>query len=67
MNDQNKCADKVIISNAIFTGTDDGVIDGGIAVKGDKIIFVGEREGLQAYIDQHTKIYEYTDKLVIRD
>ncbi len=65
MNDQNRYADKVIISNAIFTGVDDVLIDGGIAVKGEKIIFVGEREALQRYISQDTKIYEYTDKLVI--
>jgi predicted amidohydrolase YtcJ len=63
--DMNICADKVIISNAIFKGTDDALIDGAIAIKGNKIIFVGGKKEVQNYIDSKTKIYEYNDKLVM--
>lgn len=61
----NNYADLVITSNAIFTGTQDKPILGGIAVKGNKIQAVCSKDDIKSFIGRETKIYDYKDQLVM--
>lgn len=57
-------ADKVIKSNNIWTGNADETIYGGIAIKGNRIIYVGFQD-LDKYIGSDTEVMDYQDNLVI--
>lgn len=57
-------ADKVIKSNNIWTGNVDETIYGGVAIKGNRIIYVGFQD-LDKYIGPDTEVLDYKDKLVI--
>lgn len=57
-------ADKIILSKNIWTGNSQQTINGGIAVKDNKIIYVGF-ELLNKFKTNNTKILDYGDKLVI--
>lgn len=58
-------ADKVIFSNLIYKGKGREATSGGIAVKGDRIIAVGSRKEIEAYVDEGTEVFDYKDKLVL--
>lgn len=58
-------ADYIIRSNYIFDACGDRPFDGFIAVKGDKILHVGQENEISAYVDNNTEILNYNDCLVI--
>lgn len=58
-------ADIVLKSNAVFDSIKDIPFDGFIAIKGNKIIGVGESKDANSFIGSDTKIYEFKDKLVM--
>ena len=57
-------ADIIIKSSQIWTGTIDETIYGGIAIKKNRILYVGFQD-LDKYIGPNTKILDYGDQLVI--
>lgn len=58
-------ADIVLKSNVIYTGLGSKVISGGVAVKGNKILAVGDDESIGAYIGAETVVKEYKDQLIM--
>lgn len=54
-------ADKVLLSTNIFTGIDDVIISGGIAIKENKIMSVGDIKDL---IGEDTLVYNLEDRLI---
>ena len=58
-------ADKILLSNSIFTGESKETIGGGIAVKGYHIIGVGSREEIQKFVGNDTVVYDFGDKLLM--
>ena len=58
-------ADIVLYSNAIFTGTSDETISGGIALLGNRIIKVGERNEIKPFISEKTAVRELGDALIM--
>lgn len=59
------CADKILLSNNIFTGESKETFNGGIAVKGYHIIGVADREEIKKYIGKTTVVYDFGDKLLL--
>lgn len=57
-------ADKLILSNHIWTGLANQTIAGGIAVKENRIIYIGA-ESLETYRGEGTQVLQYQDQLVI--
>lgn len=57
-------ADIIIKSSQIWTGNIDETIYGGIAIKKNRILYVGFQD-LDKYIGPNTKILDYGDQLVI--
>lgn len=58
-------ADLIIYSNAVYTGNDDKVFQGGVAIKGKKILYVGSTEEVKTYEAATTVIKDYGDSLVM--
>lgn len=58
-------ADIVLKSNVIFTAADNGLMSGGIAVKGNKIIAVGDADEIDRFVSADTEVYDFTDKLIM--
>ncbi len=58
-------ADLILASNAVFTGLDNEPKPGFVAIKGNAIIAVDEREQMAAYLDEHTRVKEYGDQLIM--
>jgi predicted amidohydrolase YtcJ len=58
-------AEKVILSNLIYSGKGRGVFDGGVAISGDRILAVGNRPEIEKYISEDTVVFAYEDKLVL--
>ena len=42
-------ADMIIMSNAVFTSCGDEPFEGGVAIKGNRIVAVGSREEISKY------------------
>jgi predicted amidohydrolase YtcJ len=59
------CAEKVLLSNNIFTAENDDLISGGIAVAGYHIIAVDSKKEIKKYIGDKTVVYDFGDKLLI--
>lgn len=57
-------ADKIIKSNAIWTGLANETIAGGVAIKNNKIVYIGS-ELLDNYKDENTVVLNYDNNLVI--
>lgn len=57
-------ADIILKSSRIFTATTKGLINGFVAISGEKIINVGELKDMEAYISETTNIIELDDKVV---
>ncbi|MFD1126465.1 amidohydrolase [Lentilactobacillus raoultii] len=57
-------ADKIILSKNIWTGNSQQSISGGVAIKDNKIVYVGF-QSLDSFKGSHTEILDYGDKLVI--
>lgn len=58
-------ADIILKSNCIFTAVNKETIDGIVAVKDNKIIYVGNDMALDELTDSHTELIDCTDKLVM--
>lgn len=58
-------ADIILKSNRIFTAVNKETIDGIVAVKDNKIIYVGNDMALDELTDSHTELIDCTDKLVM--
>lgn len=58
-------ADIVLKSNLIYTGIGNKTMDGAIAVKGNKIIAVGDCDEIDSYIGDDTLVKTYEDKLIM--
>ena len=58
-------ADIVIKSNAVFDSVSEKPFRGFVAVKGNKIVGVGDRKDANDYIDAETKVLDYGDKMVM--
>lgn len=59
------CADLILYSDAIFDSVQDQPFAGGIAIKGNKILAVGERSAIEQYKDSGTEVKELGDKLIM--
>lgn len=58
-------ADFALLSNSIFTGENDLLLQGGIAIAGNKIVAVGSRKTIDAYIGKSTRVYNFNDLLIM--
>ena len=58
-------ADIVLKSSSIFTAADDRLTDGGVAIKGNRIMAVGSADSIDGYVSETTKIYDFGDKLIM--
>ncbi|MGE7692662.1 amidohydrolase [Lysinibacillus sp. NPDC094177] len=58
-------ADKVISSEAVFTGLENEAKPAAIAIKGNKIIAVGSMEEIKPFIGLDTKEYHYGNQLIM--
>lgn len=60
----NLIADQVIFGN-IYTGIDGENFKEAVAIKNDKIIYVGSKKNSKKYISKNTKIFHYNDGIVL--
>jgi len=58
-------ADIVLKSNSIFTATGSGLMSGGVAIKGNKIVAVEEGDKIESWIGETTKVLSYGDQLIM--
>ena len=58
-------ADKVIKSNAVFTGLDDEPFAGGVAIKDGKILAAVSADEIDQYIGPDTQTFSYGDNLIM--
>lgn len=58
-------ADSILSSNAVFTGLNDHVKPGAVAVKGNKILAVGSKEKIEKYNGPQTQNYDYDNQLIM--
>lgn len=61
----NNIADKIFLSNAIFTGDGSLPFPGGVAVSGNKIIAVGEKTAILSCRGTNTCVYDFGDCLIM--
>ena len=57
-------ADLILKSNAIFTSTGDETFAGAVAVKGNKIVYVGPAAGAEALKGPGTRVLELGDRML---
>ncbi|RNB91634.1 amidohydrolase [Brevibacillus fluminis] len=57
-------ADIILSSQAVFTGLGDHPYPASIAVKGNKIVAVGDSTEIQPFIGAHTKSFDFGDQLI---
>ena len=58
-------ADKIIKSNAVFTGLQDGPFSGGVAIADGKIQAVDSTDDLDQLIGPDTEVFDYGDNLIM--
>lgn len=58
-------ADMILSSNAVFTGVNSEPEQASIAIIGNKIVAIGSKEEISAYIGENTQIYDYKDQLIM--
>ena len=58
-------ADLILYSDAIFDAVQERPFDGGIAVKGDKIMAVGARSKIARYTGPHTEVRDYSGRMIM--
>ena len=51
-------ADKLYVNGSIFTVNKDREWAEAVAVEGNKIVYVGDRAGADAFCDEDTEIYD---------
>ena len=59
-----KKTELVLLSDAIFNAIHDEPFPGGIAISGERIVFVGSKEATNQYIDSYTVVKDFGDKLI---
>lgn len=57
-------ADKILYSDFIFTSLSDETISGAIAIKNDKIIYVGQKDGARKFISDKTLEFDFKDNFI---
>lgn len=60
-----KIADTILLSNSIFTSCEDKPFAGGVAVKDNKIIFVGSKEDALKFKSDKTTVRDFGDKTIM--
>ena len=60
-----KPADIILKSSAIFRGCTALPIPGIVAIRGNKIQFIGEETELPKYQGSHTRIYDFGEQLIM--
>nr|WP_269410016.1 amidohydrolase [Lentibacillus daqui] len=60
-----KKADIILSSNAVFTGTTHKPIPASIAISGNQIVAVGSDKEIEEYRGPNTKMYDYEDQLIV--
>ncbi|SIR97713.1 hypothetical protein SAMN05878482_10845 [Peribacillus simplex] len=58
-------ADLIISSNTVFTGLSDQPEPASIAIKDNKIVAIGSVEEIKHCAGEHTKIYQFKDRLIM--
>lgn len=58
-------ADYVLYSDSIFTAENENTFSGGVAIKANRILSVGTRAELDAFICSNTEIRDYGDRLIM--
>lgn len=58
-------ADSVYRNGKIYTVNEDFTVVSAIAVKGDRLVYVGDEAGVEAYIGANTKVVDLGGKVVI--
>ncbi|MCG7334749.1 amidohydrolase [Sporosarcina sp. ACRSM] len=58
-------ADKIISSEAVFTGLENEAKPAALAIKGNKILAVGAKEEILSYIGSETKEYHFGNQLIM--
>lgn len=58
-------AKTILKSSNIYTGIGNEILSGFVAIKDEKIIYVGNDNELENYIDDNTKIIDFEDKLIM--
>lgn len=59
-----KKAKLVLFSNAIFDSVADSPFPGGIAIDGNKIVYIGPKDELRPFIGPNTTVKDFGDKLI---
>ncbi len=60
-----KTADLILRGKNIFTGCNDALIDGFVAIKDNKIIAVNSADEMEAYVSSETKVFNCADQLIM--
>ena len=60
-----KHADLILCSNAVFDSVRNEPFSGGVAIVGEKIVFVGSRKEVQRYTGPDTKVRDFGDSLLM--
>ena len=58
-------ADYILKSSRIYKGTGRKLIDGFVAVKGEKIMFAGPFDQMEGFIGPETKVMDFGDKVIM--
>lgn len=58
-------AEKVLFSRNIFTSEAYGLIDGGVAICGNKIVAVGGRKEIENYISGETSVFDFGERFLM--
>lgn len=58
-------ADLVLLSENVFTSSARGMVRGGVAIRGNRIVAVGSRDEVLAHAGEGTEVVDYGDKLVM--
>ena len=58
-------ADYILKSSRIYKGTGRKLIDGFVAVKGEKIMFAGACDQMEGVIGPETKVLDFGDQVIL--
>ena len=58
-------ADYILKSSRIYKGTGRKLIDGFVAVKGEKIMFAGPFDQMEGFTGPETKVMDFGDKVIM--
>lgn len=58
-------ANLILYSTAIFDSIQDVPFDGAVAIRGNRIVYVGDRQGAAPYIGENTQICDFRDGMIM--